>query len=101
MQFLVRIKSLLPADFPAQRREKLIAQEKAKSKELAESGKLIGHWQVPLTGESLTLWEVLGPEELHQLVRSLPASAWVTASATALVNRNLRDSSQDSAQKVT
>lgn len=100
MQFLVKLVNLMPPDFPAEERQRLLAQEQERSKALSESGKLIAHWKVPLKGETVTLWEVSGPVELHELVSSLPAAAWVKASATALVPRNLQQHAKDPPDKV-
>jgi muconolactone D-isomerase len=100
MLFLLRTVSTLPPDFPADKREHLLAQEQSRSKELSESGKLIAHWKVPLKGETVTIWEVSGPAELHELVMSLPAVAWAKASATPLVPRNLQQHSKDPPHKI-
>jgi muconolactone D-isomerase len=100
MQFLVRTVSVMPPDFPAEERRRLLALEQQRSNALSESGKLIGHWKIPLKGETVTLWEVAGPEELHELVSSLPAAAWGKASATPLVPRDLQQHSKDPPGKV-
>lgn len=100
MLFLVRTTSTMPADFPEDRRAALLEAEQNRSRELSESGKLQAHWKVPLKGESITLWEVSGPEELHQIVMSLPAAAWAKATATPLVPRNLQNHSKDPPGKV-
>ena len=100
MQFLVQTVNLMPPDFPADERGRLLAQEQTRSRELSESGKLVAHWKAPIVGETLTLWEVSGPEELHELLMSLPAAAWAKASATALAPRNLQQHAKDPANKV-
>jgi muconolactone D-isomerase len=100
MQFLVRTLNLMPPDFPAAERERLLALEQERSKSLSESGKLVAHWKVPLKGETVTLWEVSSPEELHELVNTLPAAAWVKATATALAPRNLQQHAKDPPNKI-
>ena len=89
MQFLVRTTSVLPRDFPPDEKARLLAQEQDRSRELSEGGKLIAHWKVPLKGETITLWEVSGPAELHEIFMTLPATKWASASVTPLVARNL------------
>jgi muconolactone D-isomerase len=100
VQFLVRTKNMMPPDFPADEQERLLVRERERSKALSESGKLIGHWKVPLKDETVTIWEVSGPEELHELVSSLPAAKWVKASATPLVPRNLQQHAKDPPNKI-
>lgn len=100
MQFLVRTVNMMPPDFPADERARLLALEQERSKALSAGGKLIGHWKVPLKGETVTLWEVSGPVELHELVSSLPAAGWVKASATALAPRNLQQHAKDPPNRV-
>ncbi|PZU09083.1 muconolactone Delta-isomerase family protein [Sphingomonas sp.] len=90
MQFLVRTVSRLPADFPADRRSDLLARERERSRELSGAGKVLAHWQIPVAGDSLTLWEVSGAQELHELLMALPAAAWVQSSVTPLIDRRLR-----------
>jgi muconolactone D-isomerase len=100
MQFLVRTTSFLPPDFDADARQQLLAEEKARCSELTEAGKIVGHWRIPISRESVTVWEVVEPGELHELVMSLPASKWAHSVATALVVRNLQNHSKDPSQKI-
>jgi muconolactone D-isomerase len=100
VQFLVRTVSLMPADFPADERKRLLADEQERSIALSESGKLLAHWKIPVKRETVTLWDVAGPEELHELVSSLPAAGWAKATATALVPRNLQRHAEDPANKI-
>lgn len=100
MQFLVRMQSLLPGDFDPEKRARLVREEEARSRELRESGKLLAHWKIPLARESVTLWEVSEPGELHELVMSLPASVWAKATVTALVPRNLERQASDAPDRV-
>ena len=97
MQFLVRTVNLMPPDFPAEERKRLLVQEQERSRALSESGQLIGHWRIPVKRETVTLWEVSGPAELHELVMSLPAASWAKASATALVPRDLEQIAREAA----
>ena len=90
MQFLVRTVDQLPADFPTNRRMTLLAKERQRSKELSDAGKLISHWQIPVAGDSLTLWEVSGAQELHEILTALPAAAWSQATVTPVIDRLLR-----------
>ena len=99
MQFLVRTVSAIPPDHPEDKRAFLLAQEKNRSRELSESGKLVAHWRVPLKNETITLWEVSGPAELHEILMSLPAAAWAKASAIALVPRNLQQHARTPSDK--
>ncbi len=100
MQFLVRTVNKMAPDFPAAERERLVAEEQEKSKSLSESGKLIGFWKVPLRSETVTLWEVSGPDELHAIFSSLPAAKWARATATALIPRDLQAHGKDAPNKI-
>lgn len=100
MQFLVKTTNFFPADFEPEARGKLLASEKARSKELADAGKIIGHWRVPISKESITVWEVADAKELHELAMSLPASQWAHSVATPLVVRNLQKHSEDPSGKI-
>ncbi|MBG6118492.1 muconolactone D-isomerase [Sphingobium sp. JAI105] len=100
MQFLVRMTNQLPPDFPEECRKQLVAAEQKRSRELSEGGKLVAHWKVPLKHETITLWEVSGQAELHELVMSLPAAAWASASVTPLVPRNLHQHASNPPGKI-
>lgn len=89
MQFLVKVTSRLPPDFPQAERSKMLSAEIKRVQELQEQGKLIAVWKVPLTSQSITLWEVQDAMELHLLFTSLPAAAWGNATVFPLVQRNL------------
>lgn len=100
MLFLVRTKSLMEPGFPADERERVLAAERERAQALADGGKLIGNWKVPLERETITLWEVADPAELHEIVSSLPAAKWAKSVATPLVQRNLRQHAGDPPNKV-
>ena len=100
MLFLVRTKSLMEPDFAADEREGLLIAERERAQALANDGKLISHWKVPLERETITLWEVPGPQELHEIVSTLPAAKWAKSVATPLVQRNLRQHAGDPPNKV-
>lgn len=90
MLFLARTISDLPASFSAERRAEYVVQEGRRSKELLDAGKLVSHWKVPVSGESITLWDVSDAAELHVLLMGLPAAGWARSSVTPLVQRNLQ-----------
>jgi muconolactone D-isomerase len=89
MQFLVRIKSDLPADYPEDKRGKLLEAEQARARELHESGALVGTWRLPVQNETITLWEADDALQLHNWLMSLPAMPWATAHVQAVIDRNL------------
>lgn len=100
MQFLVRTKSLLEPGFPAEQRDRVLAAERERAQALADGGKLIGSWGVPLERETITLWEVADAAELHEVVSTLPGAKWARSVATPLVQRNLRQHAGDRPDKV-
>jgi muconolactone D-isomerase len=89
MQFLVKITSEVPPDYPQAERKRLVAEETAKVGKMRQDGKLIGVWKVPLTRQSVTAWEVQDAVELHVLLMSLPGMPWASATVLPLVQRNL------------
>ena len=89
MQFLVRIKSNLPADYPTDKREKLLAAEEKRAQELHDTGALVATWRIAVANETVTLWEAADALQLHQWLMSLPAMPWAEARVEPVIDRNL------------
>lgn len=87
MLFLLNMSGALPPEFPIDQRERLLAEEKQRAKELSDGGKLLAHWKVPLANETVTVWEVEDAAEFHEIIMSLPAVAWSKAKVTVLLKR--------------
>jgi muconolactone D-isomerase len=83
-EFLVRIETRLPPDLPEARRAELLEAEAARGRELIESGKLRRIWRVPGRLANVSLYDVAGADELHELLSSLPLARWMDVRVEAL-----------------
>jgi muconolactone D-isomerase len=83
-EFLVRIETRLPPDLPEARRVELLEAEAARGRELIESGKLRRIWRVPGRLANVSLYDVDGADELHELLTSLPLARWMDVRVEAL-----------------
>jgi len=88
MQFLVRIKSRLPAEYPSDKRSKLLEEEQKRARELHDSGALLATWRLPLRDETITLWEADDALQLHNWLMSLPAMPWADADVQPVIDRS-------------
>ncbi|MGH8869956.1 MAG: muconolactone Delta-isomerase family protein [Actinomycetes bacterium] len=84
MEFLVRSENHLPADVPAEEREKLRAAERTRAMELRDAGILKRLWRVPGRRATIGLYEAADPAELHDALMSLPMAPWLDVSVESL-----------------
>lgn len=89
MQFLVQIHVQLPYGLPDSERERLLAAELERGRELREAGSIKAIWRIPGGLRNVGIWEAEDATELHQLIASLPLYPFISAEVTALAQHPL------------
>lgn len=69
---------------PEERRQEVLAAERARGIALVRSGHLVRIWRVAGRSDSVSIWSATDPAELDDLLRSLPVHAWSRFDVTAL-----------------
>jgi muconolactone D-isomerase len=84
VQFLVRMDVHLPHDMPQETADDLRAREKARAQEIQRAGKWPELWRVVGRYANVSRFDVDSPDELHQLLSSLPLFPYMDIELTAL-----------------
>ena len=84
MDFLVRIRVDLPTTLDPDERRRLLAAELERGRELRAKGAIVGIWRVPGGLRNVGIWQAADATELHELISSLPAYPYISASVTPL-----------------
>src|SRR5690606_27520044 len=84
MLFMVQMQVNLPPDMPAERADKLKADEKALAQQLQRDGKWPHLWRVAGRYANVSIFDVENNDELHQLLSSLPLFPYMDIQVTAL-----------------
>ena len=84
MLFMVEMKVVIPHDADAGRIEKLKSTEMARAQELQESGVWRHLWRVSGQYSNVSIFDVKGPDELHEIMLSLPLFPFMETQVTAL-----------------
>ncbi len=84
MEFLARIEQHISPDMDPGRLAEVKAAEKVRGEELVASGKLRRIWRIPGRRAVMALYRVDSPEELHEILSSLPLFPWMDIEVTAL-----------------
>jgi muconolactone D-isomerase len=82
--FAVRMEVHLPADMDPGARAQLLAKEKTYSQELQRAGKWPHIWRIAGQYANLSILDVSGNAELHDLLWNLPLFPHMTIDVTAL-----------------
>jgi muconolactone D-isomerase len=90
VEFLVQIDVRLPASLSAAERDRLLAAELERGRELVSAGAIRGIWRIPGGLRNVGIWEAADATELHELLASLPLFPWLTAEVTPLAEHPLR-----------
>ena len=84
MLFMVQMQVNLPVDMPAERADKLKADEKALAQQLQRDGKWKELWRVVGRYAHVSIFDVESNDELHTLLASLPLFPYMDINVTAL-----------------
>jgi muconolactone delta-isomerase len=82
-EYLTTFTTVIPSGTPAQDVTDAEAREAARAHDMAEQGHLVRLWKLGGT-VALGLWRAGSADEMQQILRSLPLSAWMKVEATPL-----------------
>jgi muconolactone delta-isomerase len=88
MEYLVSMTTQVPDGTPSEAVDEIRAREAAHSRELAAAGQLLRLWRPPVApGEwrTLGLFAAADPEQLEEILASMPLRVWRTDEVKALV----------------
>lgn len=84
MLFQVEMDVRLPHDFPAERVEALKQTERARAQELQRAGIWRHLWRVAGRYSNVSIFDVSGPQDLHDILSSLPLFPFMDMRITPL-----------------
>jgi muconolactone D-isomerase len=84
MLFQVEMTVRLPHDFPAEKVESLKQTERARAQELQRAGIWRHLWRVAGRYSNVSIFDVSGPQDLHDILSSLPLFPFMDVRITAL-----------------
>ncbi len=89
MEFLVKLTPHFPDTLTPEELADLLKRERARGVDLLKAEKMTRIWRLPGTSSALLLWEVAGPDELHDSLSSLPVWRYCDVEVTALMQHPL------------
>ena len=84
MLFQVEMDVRLPHDFPAEKVEALKQTERARAQELQRAGIWRHLWRVAGRYSNVSIFDVSGPQDLHDILSSLPLFPFMDMRITSL-----------------
>jgi muconolactone D-isomerase len=84
MEFLVHIEVRWPPDGDPEKRDRLVAAEAARARELAADGTIKRLWRIPGRRANYGLWSADDATALHTAISSLPFYPWLDVEVIAL-----------------
>ncbi len=84
MLFMAEMQVNIPHDMPADKADKLKADEKALAQRLQREGKWVHLWRVAGRYANVSIFDVADVDELHTLISSLPLFPYMDVHVTAL-----------------
>ena len=84
MLFQVEMDVRLPHDFPAEKVEALKQTERARAQELQHAGIWRHLWRVAGRYSNVSIFDVSGPQDLHDILSSLPLFPFMDMRITPL-----------------
>ncbi len=84
MLFHVGMTIRIPHDVAPELIKELTAKEHERASELERQGKWLHAWRVVGKWANVSIFEVTGPEELHEILNSLPLFPFMDIEVTAL-----------------
>lgn len=85
MLFHVTMDVTIPRDLPADERADILAREKAYSQELQRRGTWRHIWRVAGQYANVSIFDVQGNDELHQILSGLPLFPFMDITVTPLL----------------
>ncbi|MBB3086418.1 muconolactone Delta-isomerase [Geodermatophilus sabuli] len=84
MLFHVRMDVAIPRDLDPEERTRLVTTEKARALDLQRSGKWVHLWRVVGAYSNVSVFDVDGTDELHDILWNLPLFPFMTITVTPL-----------------
>jgi muconolactone D-isomerase len=84
MLFQVEMDVRLPHDFPVEKADALKQAERARAQELQRAGTWRHLWRVAGRYSNVSIFDVSGPQELHDILSGLPLFPFMEMRITAL-----------------
>lgn len=84
MEFLVHITVDWPPDGDEELKRRIIAEEGARARQLADAGVIRRLWRIPGRWANVGLWEAADATALHDALASLPLFPWIRAEVQPL-----------------
>jgi muconolactone D-isomerase len=84
MLFQVEMDVRLPHDFPAEKADALKQTERARAQELQRAGIWRHLWRVAGRYSNVSIFDVSGPQDLHDILSSLPLFPFMDMRITPL-----------------
>ena len=84
MLFQVEMDVRIPHDFPAEKAEALKQSERARAQDLQRGGVWRHLWRVAGRYANVSIFDVSGPQELHDVLSSLPLFPYMDIQVTPL-----------------
>lgn len=84
MLYHVRMDVRIPHDLDPQRRDDIVATEKAYSQELQRSGKWLHIWRIVGEYANISVFDVDSHDELHRILSALPLFPYMDIHVTPL-----------------
>ncbi len=84
MLFHVKMDVRIPHDFSPEAAVRLKATEKERSQELQRSGKWRHLWRIAGQYSNISIFDVSGPQELHDILSTLPLFPFMDIAVTPL-----------------
>lgn len=89
MEFLVKVEQHIAPDADAETMSAVKAAEFERATELVDAGTLTRVWRIPGRRALYCLYDVDGPDELHDVLSTLPLFPWLDIEVTALAGHRL------------
>ena len=72
MEFLVRVRVTFPLDMDPAEKQRIMVAEREEGARQRAAGILLRTWRIPGRVETISLWRVADPTELHTIHAALP-----------------------------
>jgi len=91
MRFMLNIRVQLPGEWTAEQRADIIRRETETAVELIKRGILRRIWRIVGALANFSIWETKSPEELHQVLQSLPMYPFMTITVTPIIKHPVEE----------